>query len=455
MEQKYMVAAIRAWEGKHVNWPFIIQQRINEEIQVRKAQSPPVLYLYSAFYISCLCEAATKPAETSPPRPSPVRRVLSPPSPTSEEIEAQVSLMRLNIADLRKALAEKQGKLEAVQEKNAECLQQVNQLLQDKLKDHQRFTELQTQNTVLKLQLTELKQDYARLQKEGSGRVTPKPQIVERSSNTMECSLMDPSTSTVPVVPGPVSAEGKFLTEAVRTKFWEIESKIALNFNLHQFYEIHRDLLLAMTGYEIGDILDRAHFFDMWTFCEKFKVENLFTKVLVRKHLQLSDPFSAFVKMGDIGGRIYLYYAKCEERLFQRRGLRRLTEGRNVDWADYSVLMSQQFYSPGRETVVQWKANLEAIAPVVRDEAYLERILSYSLRRVYSSDQVDDFTATHYLYNREKALDRIDRYLKAIEGRRAPVLSIQPQVEFFLAPPGYIPHSIRTSDMPVEGSTAN
>jgi hypothetical protein len=75
------------------------------------------------------------------------------------------------------------------------------------------------------------------------------------------------------------------LTNEVCAKFWEIESKITLNFNLHQFYEIHRDLLLAMTGYELGDVLDRSQFFEMWSFYEKFKVENLLTEVLVRKHL--------------------------------------------------------------------------------------------------------------------------------------------------------------------------
>jgi hypothetical protein len=35
------------------------------------------------------------------------------------------------------------------------------------------------------------------------------------------------------------------------------------------------------------------------------------------------------------------------------------------------------------------------------------------------------------------------------------VLSVQPQVEFCLAPPSYIPHYIRIGNMPVEGLTAN
>ena len=37
MEQKYVVATIQTWEGHEVNWSLIVQQKINEEIQMRKA----------------------------------------------------------------------------------------------------------------------------------------------------------------------------------------------------------------------------------------------------------------------------------------------------------------------------------------------------------------------------------------------------------------------------------
>ncbi len=456
MEQRYVVAAVRAWQGHKVNWAHVIQQRINEEIVVRKAQSTSIMYLYSAFHITCLCEFALKPDEQIETRQSPTCNRFSPPSPTSEEIENQMHLLRKRILELTEQLAEKQRKLELAQEKNADYLQQLNQQLQEKLLDQRRSLELQNMNATLKLQLTERREDYARLHHEGSGRMAPGPIMVDRSCNTMECSLGDPSTSTLPVVPShQVSTESKFLSDEVCAKFWELEQRICLNFNLHQFYEIHRDLLLAMTGYELEAVLDRSQFFVMWSFCERFKVENLFVEVLARKHLRLSDPFAAFIKMGDIGGRIYLYYAECEERLHVRRGLRRLTEERQADWGDYSAVMSQQFYSPGREAVVQWRTNLEAIAPLVKHEEFLEKVLSFSLRRVYNVAQIDDFTASHYLYNREKAIDRIDRYLKAIEGKKAPVLSVQAQVDFCLAPPGYCPRFVRTIDMPVGGSSAN
>lgn len=75
--------------------------------------------------------------------------------------------MVTKIADLNKLVAKKQSKLELAHEKNAEYLQQVNQLLQEKLNDQRLYTELQLQNSTFKMQLTELRQDYARLQEEG------------------------------------------------------------------------------------------------------------------------------------------------------------------------------------------------------------------------------------------------------------------------------------------------
>lgn len=44
MDQKYIVAAIRTWEGVEVNWALVVQQRVNEEIQTHKAQSPIVYW---------------------------------------------------------------------------------------------------------------------------------------------------------------------------------------------------------------------------------------------------------------------------------------------------------------------------------------------------------------------------------------------------------------------------
>lgn len=48
-------------------------------------------------------------------------------------------------------------------------------------------------------------------------------------------------------------------------------------------------------------------------------------------------------------------------------------------------------------------------------------VMNYSLRRVYNLENVEDFMASLYLYNKQKAIDT---------KKAAPVLAVQGQVEF-------------------------
>lgn len=63
-----------------------MQQRINEEFQERKAVGSQVINLYSAYYISSLCENTSAMAEQTSLR---LIAPPSPPSPTLNEIEVQ------------------------------------------------------------------------------------------------------------------------------------------------------------------------------------------------------------------------------------------------------------------------------------------------------------------------------------------------------------------------------
>ena len=96
---------------------------------------------------------------------------------------------------------------------------------------------------------------------------------------------------------------------------------------------------------------------------------------MARRHLKLLDPFGPFVVLGDIGGRIFLYYARCEEKLQSRRALGRLVEARNVDWLDYGTQMTQIFYHQSRESLHRWRASLKSILPLLLDEKQLSAVL--------------------------------------------------------------------------------
>ena len=70
-----------------------------------------------------------------------------------------------------------------------------------------------------------------------------------------------------------------------------------------------------MARKKLEEELTQEQFQTLWQFSVSLKYENLFTEILARKHLRLLDPFAAFVKIGDVGARIYLYYSMCEEQL--------------------------------------------------------------------------------------------------------------------------------------------
>ena len=222
---------------------------------------------------------------------------------------------------------------------------------------------------------------------------------------------MAPSTAMVLVDPEPSVPTTFKLPLEICKRLWDVEKKVIPNFNLHQFYVFQRDLFLTMVGLELEACLTWEQFQEQWEFFVMCSVENLFTEILAWKHLILLDPFTAYVVLGDVRACIYLYYADCEEHLHIRRALARRVEEREVDWSDYGTQMAQQFYGQNQETRANWKRSLEELLPMVRHEDYLARILGYNLKRVYRMVELEDFTRSHYLYNRDRALEWIERYL--------------------------------------------
>ena len=59
---------------------------------------------------------------------------------------------------------------------------------------------------------------------------------------------------------------------------------------------------------------------------------------------------------------------------------------------------------------------MEDLLPMVKNEDYLAMILGY--KRVYRLAELEDFTRSHYLYNMDKALERMERHIHAAEVRK-------------------------------------
>lgn len=358
---------------------------------------------------------------------------------------------RLKSEELEKQLVEKRTKLEQVHEQNAEYLRQVNTLLQEKFNEHCRCEQLQSQNTALAAQVKELQETCQRLQLNAKEIQTVKPVLVDNATQTVIIEVPIPT----PVMEVQLYAPPQSLPPDVCARLWNLESKILPNCQLLQFYEIQRDFLLIMVGLQLEEWLTHAQFESLWYFSGRYHEENLLVEILARKHLRLLDPFSAFIMIGDVGARVFLYYADWEEQLHLRRSAVRHIDDRHVDWTDYGAQLAQQFYGQTNTTILIWKTNLESLLPLVRHEVFLTRILKYNLQRTYHTTSDGEFTTSHYVYNRDRALDRVQRYLVVVEAKGPPMLSLQGQVQFLSSPPGYVPKFLTTADVPVGGTVAN
>lgn len=151
-------------------------------------------------------------------------------------------------------------------------------------------------------------------------------------------------------------------------------------------------------------------------------------EIIAQKHLRLLDPFSTYVTMEDIGANIYLYYAGCEGQLQHWWMEGKQSEEWKVVWVDYGTQMAQQFYSQSHQTINKWKMSLEKILPLVQNEVYLSNALSCNLRGTYYLDRLKDFTNSHYIYNKDRTIQTIHRYLQAIDMKKAPLLLMHGQI---------------------------
>lgn len=105
--------------------------------------------------------------------------------------------------------------------------------------------------------------------------------------------------------------------------------------------------------------------------------------------------------------------------------------------------------------MARWRASLEILLPLMRHEEYLARVLRYNMKRVYSHAEVEDFTGSYCVYKRKTTLDKIERYLHAIDMKKMPLLSMHKQIQFLVAPSGYIPRHQSMITIFVGGSIAN
>ena len=120
-----------------------------------------------------------------------------------------------------------------------------------------------------------------------------------------------------------------------------------------------------------GAWIGHRQFLQLWRQTGELGVENLFAENLARKHLRLSDPYSSFMLLGDLGAKVLQYYAGFKHEWLPRHQLPIKVEARVVNWHDYDTQITSQFYDQPWENLTSWQEVLQSLSVQLQELDFL------------------------------------------------------------------------------------
>ena len=466
MSQQQVLAAMRTWEGEKINWAYAVQQGVCAEIESKMVEGARSLEMFSAFYISVCCEIPPSSIlpEAEPSSPELTPSPLTSPDATPPSV-AENRRLRERIQALQSMVNEKQDQLikkgEAMveyQQNNVKSLQDLAQTM-EKMEKTVEADNWRKMAEAVQLQVREKEQEIMDLRSQirpvEDVHETLKTCQEELTYSREECrqlreklqlqqvefeaqkELMSRKRETQLISP-PVHTPSVSPSRSVQSivQLWEWESTCPVPKNLFHLYEVQRDLFLVTHNLARFDWLDHSQFVAIWQGSVELGVENLFAEILARKHLQLSDPHAAFMLIGDLGARVLLYYASLESQWVGRHQLSAKENRRVVSWQDYSTRISSQFYGQSNTSLHEWQLILNGLCQQLQRGDFITSLLANNVHRL-SVVLSADLTASHYLFQFDKTVNRLERYIRDAFARKRPLLNVHGQVQMELAPPSF------------------
>ena len=246
-----------------------------------------------------------------------------------------------------------------------------------------------------------------------------------------------------PVPPSPLSSE-------LLSQLWSWETRGPAPKGIFQMYENQCQLFLLAMGLEKSMWIDHRQFQQMWHQSEVWGVENLFVEILARREIQLSDPYSAFMIIGDLGARIFLYYTSLESQWSCRHQFSKQSEGRRVSWQEYGTQVSSQLYSQPLSKLQEWRETLQKLLIQLRQPDRVTESIRVNIQRL-SVVPSEDFLASHYLYQFDRVVNRLEGSIRDLNNQKRPLLNLHGQIQFDLPPATFTPVH-KPIEMPVTGS---
>lgn len=102
------------------------------------------------------------------------------------------------------------------------------------------------------------------------------------------------------------------------------------------------NFILINMGRRWSAWIDHSRVMKLWQQSVEWGVESLILEILVGRQIYLSNPYSAFIVMGDLGARIFFYYAIVEDQWILKQQFIVNAERREVSWQEDSLFQFEK-----------------------------------------------------------------------------------------------------------------
>ena len=137
-----------------------------------------------------------------------------------------------------------------------------------------------------------------------------------------------------------------------------------------------------------------------------------------------------------MGARVLLYYTSSEGQWINRTQLSCENTTREISWQDYSAHISSQFYGQNYSNLYEWQLVLWNLYSHIDHPDFVPTFLSHNVRHM-SIVPSSDFSASQYLYQYDKTVNRLDRYIKNASACKRPLLNLHGQIQMEYPPPSF------------------
>lgn len=171
---------------------------------------------------------------------------------------------------------------------------------------------------------------------------------------------------------------------------------------VEQAYRWDREVFFLVMNVQNGDALECQQLERIWRKAGNYGMMNLFAEILVQGELTMEDPFAAYLLMGDLAARAFIYSEEVEHQQEQRRIKEQamVSSSRVVACAEWTIAVLQGFEAyedawPG-EVIANWKERLRTVHDKFSIEEWASTMIQLCKDRAARANQVDVHPSTYF-----------------------------------------------------------